>query len=186
MLASFIGDDHSVTCSSPDGMYRERFVEGLSYVEFLQLFCNDWLDADVIHLFAMYFFALMPNSKCSFFNQWEISGDICTKYPDCARQHILKVYSFHSERPFFLAPYVASDHWVLFIICPFKKKGYIIDSIMKSKNKQNYAFSYLIEDALGLQLKWEMIKKYITCKEIDEMVIELSPQLFYFVFLNQT
>ncbi|KAD7479691.1 hypothetical protein E3N88_02827 [Mikania micrantha] len=97
MLAAFIGDDHSVTCSSPDGMYREWYVEGLSYIELLQLFCNDWLDVGVIHLFAI----------CAFFNPREISGDICTKYPDRTRQHILEVYSFHSARPFFIAPYVA-------------------------------------------------------------------------------
>ncbi|KAD4384552.1 hypothetical protein E3N88_24720 [Mikania micrantha] len=30
ILAAFIGDDHSVTCSSPDGMHRKRYVEGLS------------------------------------------------------------------------------------------------------------------------------------------------------------
>ncbi|KAL8229519.1 hypothetical protein R6Q57_014419 [Mikania cordata] len=158
MLAAFVGFEHAITCSMPDGMYPEEYVEGLSYVELLQLFCNDWLDAGIIHLFAMYFFALMPNSKCAFFNPREISGEMCAKYAECTKQHILQVYSFHSERPFFLAPYVASDHWVLFIVCPLKKKRYIIDSIMKSKSKQNYALTFLIEEALGLHLNWEMVK----------------------------
>ncbi|KAL8223403.1 hypothetical protein R6Q57_018878 [Mikania cordata] len=53
MLADYVGDEHAIICNSSDGMYAETYEEGLSYVELLQLFCNDWLDVTIIHFFAM-------------------------------------------------------------------------------------------------------------------------------------
>ncbi|KAL8210982.1 hypothetical protein R6Q57_005419 [Mikania cordata] len=53
MLEDYVGDEHAIICNSPDGMYAETYEEGLSYVELLQLLCNDWLDVTIIHLFAM-------------------------------------------------------------------------------------------------------------------------------------
>ncbi|KAL8200398.1 hypothetical protein R6Q57_011737 [Mikania cordata] len=171
------------------------------------LFSNYWLDVTIIHLFAMSFFG-MTNSKSAIFNPNEISGDKCVKSPDRVKQHLLNVYSFHSERTFFLAPYIAR---------------YIVDSINKHKSNQNYAFTYLIEEAFGVKLKWEVVKcaqqrktwecgfcvvkhmyeflnlyqhdfpktiwnesKYITSKEIDGMIINLAPQFFKHVFANRT
>ncbi|KAL8260231.1 hypothetical protein R6Q59_028184 [Mikania micrantha] len=195
-------------------MYAETYEEGLSYVELLQLFCNDWLDVTIIHLFAMSFFG-MTNSKCAIFNPHEISGDICVKTPDRVKQQLLDVYSFHSQRTFFLAPYIASGHWVLLIVHPLKQKGYIVDSINKHKSNQNYAFTYLIEEAFGLNLKWEVVKcvqqrntwecgfcvininmifrksiwnekKCITTKDIDELIINLPPRFFKHLFSNRT
>ncbi|KAL8255411.1 hypothetical protein R6Q59_033632 [Mikania micrantha] len=126
MLEDCVGNEHAITCSSPNGMCPVTYEEDFSYVELLRLFCNDWLDATIIHLFAMYF-SKLPNSKCAFFNPQEISGDICIKAPDCTKQHLLELYSLHR---------------------------YIVYSI----NKQNYAFTYAIEEAFGLHLDWEMVK----------------------------
>ncbi|KAL8210983.1 hypothetical protein R6Q57_005420 [Mikania cordata] len=138
----------------------------------------------------MVFFGL-PNSKSVIFNPNEISGDKCVKSPDRVKEHLLDVYSFHSEKTFFLAPYIASGHWVLFIVHLLKQKGYIVDSINKHKSYQNYAFTYLVEEAFGIKLKWEVVKiwnenKYITSKEIDGMIINLAPQFFQHVFANRT
>ncbi|KAL8225834.1 hypothetical protein R6Q57_018391 [Mikania cordata] len=157
MLADYVGDEHVIICNSPDGMYAETYEEGLSYVELLQLFCNDWLDITIIHLFAMSFFGL-PNSKSAIFNPNEISGDKCVKSPDRVKEHLLDVYSFHSEKTFFLASYIASGHWVLFIVHPLKQHGYIVDSINKHKSNQNYAFTYLVEEAFVIKFKWEVVK----------------------------
>ncbi|KAL8223627.1 hypothetical protein R6Q57_019102, partial [Mikania cordata] len=41
------------------------------------------------------------------------------------------------------------DHWSL---------GAIDNSINKHKSNQNYAFTYLIEEAFGIKLKWEVVK----------------------------
>ncbi|KAL8214530.1 hypothetical protein R6Q57_003979, partial [Mikania cordata] len=106
---------------------------------------------------GMSFFGL-PNSKSAIFNPNEISGDKCVKSPDRVKEHLLDVYSFHSEKTFFLAPYIASGHWVLYIVHPLKQKGYIVDSINKHKSNQNYAFTYLVEEAFGIKLKWEVVK----------------------------
>ncbi|KAL8200268.1 hypothetical protein R6Q57_011607 [Mikania cordata] len=171
MLTDYVGDEHAIICNSPDVMYAETYEEGLSYVELLQLFCNDWLEVTIIHLFAMSFFGV-PNSKSAIFNPNEISGDKCVKSPDRVKEHLLDVYSFHSEKTFFLAPYIASGHWVLFIVHPLKQKGYIIDSINKHKSNQNYAFTYLVEEAFGIKLKWEVVKKSL--KESERLEKEIA------------
>ncbi|KAL8210937.1 hypothetical protein R6Q57_005374 [Mikania cordata] len=59
MLADYVGDEHAIICNSPDGMYAETYEECLSYVELLQLFCNDWLDVTIIHLFAIKMWIIM-------------------------------------------------------------------------------------------------------------------------------
>ncbi|KAL8229618.1 hypothetical protein R6Q57_014518 [Mikania cordata] len=69
--------------------------------------------------------------KFKIFNPNEISGDKCVKSPDRVKQHLLDVYSFHR---------------------------YIVDSINKHKSNQNYTFTYLIEEAFGMKLKWEVVK----------------------------
>ncbi|KAD4385871.1 hypothetical protein E3N88_26040 [Mikania micrantha] len=53
MLSAYVGDEHAITCSTPNRMYSVKYVKGLSYVELLQLFCNDCLDDGIIHLFAI-------------------------------------------------------------------------------------------------------------------------------------
>ncbi|KAL8192549.1 hypothetical protein R6Q57_027734 [Mikania cordata] len=54
LLSKHMGDENAIISSSPKGMYRETYVEGLSYMELLQLFSmNVCLDISVIHLFAM-------------------------------------------------------------------------------------------------------------------------------------
>ncbi|KAL8225839.1 hypothetical protein R6Q57_018396 [Mikania cordata] len=152
-----MGDENAIISSSPKVMYRETYVEGLLYLELLQLLSvNVCLDISVIHLFAMYFYEL-SNSNCAFFNPNDIYGDICIKNRSRTKQHIIDVYTFHCGKNFFLAPYYASGHWILFIISPLNKKGYIVDSINKNKSQANYAISFIIEEVFGARIDWEMI-----------------------------
>ncbi|KAL8248993.1 hypothetical protein R6Q59_005861 [Mikania micrantha] len=122
VLSTYVGDEYAITYSSPNGMYDKTYVQGLSYGELLHLFCNEWLDISVVHLFTMYFYEL-SNFKCAFFNPHDITGDVCIKNPNHAKDHILEMYSFHSDKTFFVAPYIASGHWLLFIIYPLKQQG---------------------------------------------------------------
>ncbi|KAL8254249.1 hypothetical protein R6Q59_032470 [Mikania micrantha] len=205
VLSTYVGDEYAITYSSPNGMYDKTYVQGVSYGELLHLFCNEWLDISVVHLFTMYFYEL-SNSKCAFLNPHDIAGDVCIKNPNRAKDHILEI-----------------GHWLVFIIYPLKRQGYIIDSINNHKGKENYAFSFIVEDALGVKLNWELVKckqqrstwecgfcvikhmhefvtiyqhnfpeniwnemKFFTQKDIDQMILQLVPQVVDNLFPNKT
>ncbi|KAL8249304.1 hypothetical protein R6Q59_006172 [Mikania micrantha] len=188
VLSTYVGDEYAITYSSPNGMYDKTYDQGVSYGELLHLFCNEWLDISVVHLFTMYFYEL-SNSKCAFLNPHDIAGDVCIKNPNHAKDHILEMYLFHGDKTFFVAPYIASGHWLVFIIYPLKRQGYIIDSINNHKGKENYAFSFIVEEALSVKLNWELVKiwnemKFFTQKDIDQMILQLVPQVVDNLFPN--
>ncbi|KAM0036970.1 hypothetical protein Hdeb2414_s0014g00432641 [Helianthus debilis subsp. tardiflorus] len=106
VLSVQVGTNHSIEISSPDGMYLEKVVESIPYSELLQVFLNDWLDISVLHWFAMYFFE-SSNSGCAFFNPHMIKEDACIKNRGGVIEHIQEVFSFHVDKTFYLAPYIA-------------------------------------------------------------------------------
>ncbi|MFS7998915.1 hypothetical protein Hanom_Chr12g01159681 [Helianthus anomalus] len=57
------------------------------------------------------------------------------------------MFTFHTRKTFFLAPYLA--------------KGYIIDSINREKGQHSYLLTSIIDEAFGFLFLWEMVK----CKQ---------------------
>ncbi|KAM0029529.1 putative papain-like cysteine peptidase superfamily [Helianthus debilis subsp. tardiflorus] len=137
-----------------------QVVESIPYSELLQVFLNDWLDISVLHWFAMYFFE-SSNSGCAFFNPHMIKEDACIKNRGGIIEHIQEVFSFHVDKTFYLAPYIASEHWSLIIICPTTEMGYIIDSVRGKKKESDYLLTSTINDAFDMPFNWEMVK----CKQ---------------------
>ncbi|MFS7936085.1 putative papain-like cysteine peptidase superfamily [Helianthus anomalus] len=156
LLSRCVGDNHSILISSPARMYPQTVQDSIPYVELLQLFSNDWLDISVIHWFAMYFYET-HNSQCAFFNPHHIKGDSCTKNPEGVQEHIIDMFMFHTDKTFFLAPYLANDHWTLIVICPSTKRGYIIDSISREKDQHSYLLTSVIDEAFGFPFLWDMV-----------------------------
>ncbi|KAJ0802972.1 hypothetical protein HanPI659440_Chr03g0134851 [Helianthus annuus] len=106
LLSRCVGDNHSIQISSPTRMYPQTVRDSIPYVELLQLFSNDWLDITVIHWFAMYFYET-HNSHCAFFNPHHIKGDSCMKNSEGVQEHIIDMFTFHIDKTFFVAPYLA-------------------------------------------------------------------------------
>ncbi|KAI7747188.1 hypothetical protein M8C21_031893, partial [Ambrosia artemisiifolia] len=152
-----VGDNHSIELSSPAMMYPYTVRDSIPYVELLQLFSNDWLDITVIHGFAMYFYE-SHNSRCAFFNPHHIKGDSCTKDSEGVQAYIIDMLTFHTDKTFFVAPYLANNHWTLIIICPSTERGYIIDSIRREKDQHDYLLTSVIEEAFGFPFIWDMVK----------------------------
>ncbi|KAJ0893811.1 putative Ulp1 protease family catalytic domain, papain-like cysteine peptidase superfamily [Helianthus annuus] len=218
LLSRCVGDNHSIQISSPARMYPQTVQDSIPYVELLQLFSNDWLDITVIHWFAMYFYE-SHNSRSAFFNPHHIKGDSCTKNSEGVQEHIIDMFMFHTDKTFFLAPYLADNHWTLIIICPSTERGYIIDSISREKDQHSYLLTSVIDEAFGFPFLWDMVnckqqkngwecgfmviknmyefvntiqhdfpiklwneKGCLPQKEIDKLILELTPQFISRVF----
>ncbi|KAJ0741477.1 hypothetical protein HanOQP8_Chr06g0228521 [Helianthus annuus] len=106
LLSRCVWDNHRIEISSPTMMYPHMVRDIIPYVELLQLFTNDWLDITVIHWFAMYFYE-SHNSLCAFFNLHQIKGESCTKNSEGVQSHIIDMFTFHTDKRFFVAPYLA-------------------------------------------------------------------------------
>ncbi|KAM0007082.1 putative Ulp1 protease family catalytic domain, papain-like cysteine peptidase superfamily [Helianthus debilis subsp. tardiflorus] len=156
-LSRCVGDNHRIDISSPTRMYPHMVRDIIPYVELLQLFTNDWLDMTVIHWFAMYFYE-SHNSRCAFFNPHHIKGESCTKNSEGVQSHIIDMFTFHTDKTFFVAPYLANNHWTLIILCPSTGTGYIIDSINREKDQHSYLLMSIFDEAFGFPFLWEMVK----------------------------
>ncbi|KAJ0795491.1 putative papain-like cysteine peptidase superfamily [Helianthus annuus] len=186
LLSRCVGDNHRIEISSPARMYPHVVRDIIPYVELLQLFTKDWLDITVIHWFAMYFYE-SHNSRCAFFNPHHIKGESCTKNSEGVQSHIIDMFTFHVDKTFLVAPYLANNHWTLIIICPSTKRGYIIDSINREKDQHSYLLTSIIDEAFGFPFLWEMVKLwnekgFLPQKEIDKLILDLTPQFISRVF----
>ncbi|MFS7957218.1 putative Ulp1 protease family catalytic domain, papain-like cysteine peptidase superfamily [Helianthus anomalus] len=158
-LEKHVGNYHlnpvPIEFSIPDGMYPYILKDFIEIEALLQVFANGWVDITIIHWFAAY-------NPCTFFGPNSISGEMCQRNPEEVKGHILGVYELHMDKPYFLAPYLANDHWSLFIISPARKEVFILDSLKGNKDKNSYLLSKVIEDVFkGTKFTWSMVE----CKQ---------------------
>ncbi|KAF5786369.1 hypothetical protein HanXRQr2_Chr10g0440111 [Helianthus annuus] len=52
--------------------------------------------------------------------------------------------------------YFCSKHWLLIIVYPGFKFGYIVDSINEGKTHKNYMLVKIIEEVFKINFKWHM------------------------------
>ncbi|GJZ93181.1 ulp1 protease family, C-terminal catalytic domain-containing protein [Tanacetum coccineum] len=59
----------------------------------------------------------------------------------------------------FIHWWTIDSHWVLMVLCPNSRKGYIVDSYeYEKKNENNYYFPAIVESALDTKFDWTMVK----------------------------
>ncbi|PWA78588.1 hypothetical protein CTI12_AA212630 [Artemisia annua] len=128
----------------------ESFQISVSPVDLMLLFTNGCLNSSIITLFATFDGLLVKN-------------------------YLLQAMDPSQHKLFYLAPYVESKHWNLFIIVPQQNTGFILDSDMEGKNEESYEFTNVVQKALG-NMKWNLVempwndKKPFTTKELDDIV----------------
>ncbi|MFS8009920.1 hypothetical protein Hanom_Chr14g01290971 [Helianthus anomalus] len=61
---------------------------------------------DIIPYVELYFYE-SHNSLCAFFNPHHIKGESCTKNSEGVQSHIIDMFTFHTDKTFFVAPYLA-------------------------------------------------------------------------------
>ncbi|MFS7959674.1 putative Ulp1 protease family catalytic domain, papain-like cysteine peptidase superfamily [Helianthus anomalus] len=96
----------------------------------------------------------------AYFNTQYITGKECEKNLASVKEHLVEVYKLHKDKKYFLAPFFYGGHWVLFIVSPSDRKGWILDSvsIRAEKNKNHYPLTKAIETTFGSQFTWKMAK----------------------------
>nr|KAJ0218725.1 hypothetical protein LSAT_V11C300155140 [Lactuca sativa] len=147
------GDRHDIDIFSPQEMYPNMVKLGIPLTEVLQLFLRGWLDVSVLHWFVM-----SPNSKCAFFDPDCIKELNCLLKETTVIEHIKEICSFHVNKTYFLAPYLQSEHWVLFILCPNSTSSYILDSLNGEKTKDDYLLPSIIDKIFPNTFKWIMVQ----------------------------
>ncbi|MFS7963040.1 putative papain-like cysteine peptidase superfamily [Helianthus anomalus] len=155
LLSRCVGDNHSIQISSSARMYLQMVQDSIPYVEY---------------------FYESHNSRSAFFNPHHIKGDLCMKNSEGVQEHIIDMFMFHTDKTFFLAPYLADNHWTLIIICPSTKRGYIIDSISREKDQHSYLLTSVSDEAFGFPFLWDMVnlwneKGCLPQKEIDKLIL---------------
>ncbi|MFS7911924.1 putative Ulp1 protease family catalytic domain, papain-like cysteine peptidase superfamily [Helianthus anomalus] len=87
---------------------------------------------------------------------------MCQRNPEEVKGHTLGVYELHMDKQYFLTPYLANDHWSLFIISPTKNEVFSLDSLKGNKEKNSYLLSEVIEDVFKrTKFTWSMVE----CKQ---------------------
>ncbi|KAL8267871.1 hypothetical protein R6Q59_001669 [Mikania micrantha] len=110
-LQNHIGDDwatqlHYLTIF---GMFPTEHSSVLEPEALLQLFVNEWVDLTIVFFFTSYFYEASsekPN-PCAFLNTNTIAGDWLKSHRAEAEEHISSLYSYHSDKEYFLASYLA-------------------------------------------------------------------------------
>ncbi|GJY14938.1 ulp1 protease family, C-terminal catalytic domain-containing protein [Tanacetum coccineum] len=158
-------DDQILVMSHP-GMYVERFFEYVEYSSLLAWMTNSWLDGTLIHWWAIYLYGCAErrfpgHNKCAILNPSLVHWRMCRENNGApAMNHIQQTFAAHKDKTIFIAPYLQDSHWVLFIICPLTKTGYILDSSNRNMRKtpRLYKLTSIVERTCKMQINWTMVK----------------------------
>nr|GEU97639.1 ulp1 protease family, C-terminal catalytic domain-containing protein [Tanacetum cinerariifolium] len=169
-------------------MYRKTFYESVEYESLLGWMTNDWIDGTILHWWCMHLFEMVSKKEfntCVFFNPTIIQGRVCDQESNFAIKHILATVEAHKEKEIFLAPYLQDSHWVLFLIFPNTRTGYIFDSYKRDKKKTSNGFylSNTVERAFDNSFKWTMLELHDSTRalrkdELDGWTIHAGSKFF--------
>ncbi|GKB14914.1 ulp1 protease family, C-terminal catalytic domain-containing protein [Tanacetum coccineum] len=117
----------------------------------LLLFTNGWLNSSIITLFATSIHKILQqvktqSNKCGFLNPYTIQDSVCMFDSLVVKNYLLQAMDSSHHKLFYLAPYVESKHWNLFIIVPQQNTGFILDSDMEGKNEESYKFTNVVQE----------------------------------------
>ncbi|KAJ0876878.1 putative Ulp1 protease family catalytic domain, papain-like cysteine peptidase superfamily [Helianthus annuus] len=129
---------------------------------------------------------LKKATQVAYFNTQRITGKECEENLPSVKEHLVEVYKLHEGNKYFLAPFLYSRHWVLFIVSPSERKGWILDStyLRGKKNKSHYSLTNAIETSFGGRFTWKMVK----CKQQEgswECGFLVVRNMFEFVISRQ-
>ncbi|KAL8206337.1 hypothetical protein R6Q57_009888 [Mikania cordata] len=114
-LQNNIGNDWATQLhhSTTFGMFPTEHSSILEPEALLQLFVNEWVDLTIVFFFTSYFYEASsekPNIR-AFLNTNTIACDWLKSHHAKAEEHISSLYSYHSDKEYFFAPYLAKTTW---------------------------------------------------------------------------
>ncbi|GJV65988.1 RNA-directed DNA polymerase, eukaryota [Tanacetum coccineum] len=153
----------NISIVAPLEMYDGPWREWIEYEAILDLHIEGKIDITFIHWWTMHLYSKakrLPDNKCTFLNPHLITSSQCRSKENEVIEHIMDTKRLNPGKDIYMAPYMQGDsHWVLMVLCPNSRKGYIVDSYeYEKKNENNYYFPAIVESALDTKFDWTMVK----------------------------
>ncbi|GJW19074.1 ulp1 protease family, C-terminal catalytic domain-containing protein [Tanacetum coccineum] len=164
---------------APHEMYFKDWEEWIEYEAILDLHINAKVDISFIHWWAMQLHSVvkgLSENRCVFLNPHVIQSSECLRNGKQVMDHIIDTKRLNPGKELYLAPYLQGGdggHWLLFVVCPNLRRGYIVDSSKKENNETSYYFPEMVERAFEIKFDWTMVKiwddtRHLTPLEIDQ------------------
>ncbi|KAI3510158.1 hypothetical protein L1887_25689 [Cichorium endivia] len=150
--------DDAIFVEAEPGILGAQKIETYIYPEeVLRLLNKQWLDSSIITWFQIMLHSMVETrggnkvNKCAFISANEIQATICESNGGGVVSYIVDTMRFHNDKEFFVAPYWQGLHWMLLVICPNQRTGYILDSIKNPDLKPvgSYMVVKYIEEAVA-------------------------------------
>ncbi|GJQ95272.1 retrotransposon protein, putative, ty1-copia subclass [Tanacetum coccineum] len=153
----------NISIVAPLEMYGGPWREWIEYEAILDLHIEAKIDITFIHWWTMHLYSKakrLPDNKCTFLNPHLITSSQCRSKENEVIEHIMDTKRLNPGKDIYMAPYMQGDsHWVLMVLCPNSRKGYIVDSYeYEKKNENSYYFPAIVESALDTKFDWTMVK----------------------------
>ncbi|GKB60885.1 ulp1 protease family, C-terminal catalytic domain-containing protein [Tanacetum coccineum] len=158
-----------VSVVPPHEMYDKPREEWIEYEAILDLHINAKVDITFVHWWAMCLYSMakkLGDNKCAFLNPHLITSSECRKNDKDVIEHIMITKRLNPGKEIYMAPYMQADaHWVLIVLCPNSRKGYILDLYKyEEKNENSYYFLGIVERAFDTIFDWMMVKVGWDCR----------------------
>ncbi|GKB25451.1 ulp1 protease family, C-terminal catalytic domain-containing protein [Tanacetum coccineum] len=151
----------NISIVAPLEMYDGPWREWIEYEAILDLHIEGKIDITFIHWWTMHLYSKakrLPDNKCTFLNPHLITSSQCRSKENEVIEHIMDTKRLNPGKDIYMAPYMQGDsHWVLMVLCPNSRKGYIVDSYEYEKKNEN--------SALDTKFDWTMVKVFIQSED---------------------
>nr|GEY72425.1 ulp1 protease family, C-terminal catalytic domain-containing protein [Tanacetum cinerariifolium] len=145
---------NNILIVAPLEMYGGPWRECIEYEAILDLHIEGKIDITFIHWWMMHLYSKakrLHDNKCTFLNPHLITSSQCRSKENEVIEHIMDTKSLNPRKDIYMAPYMqGNSHWVLMLLCPNSRKGYIVDSYeYEKKNKNSYYFPAIVESVFN-------------------------------------
>ncbi|KAJ9536260.1 hypothetical protein OSB04_un000560 [Centaurea solstitialis] len=169
----------------------------IGYDDLKDLMTNGWLDQNIITWFLADLHMIISRNtrnNCVFLAPGTLN-DVEIDWSDVfVKDSILAAMKHHTEKEYFLAPYLQGGHYSLLVIRPKRRLVYVLDSIMGEKTAETYMIKNVLDRAIteynrdigscqvnmSAQITWKLQKdtwtttKPFTITQIEEMACNIA------------
>ncbi|PWA86099.1 ulp1 protease family, C-terminal catalytic domain-containing protein [Artemisia annua] len=154
--------NRNIPIDAPHNMYVKPWGEWIEYEAVLDIHIEAKVDITFIHWWAMHLHSIvngLHHNRCVFLNPHLIVSSECLSNSEQVVDHIISTKGKNPGKDIYVAPYLqGGSHWLLFVVCPNLRRGYIVDSSKRDNTEENYYFPKIVERAFEIKFDWTMAK----------------------------
>ncbi|PWA72519.1 ulp1 protease family, C-terminal catalytic domain-containing protein [Artemisia annua] len=149
--------NRNIPIDAPHNMYVKPWGEWIEYEAVLDIHIEAKVDITFIHWWAI----------CVFLNPHLIVSGECLSNSEQVVDHIISTKGNNPGKDIYVATYLqGGSHWLLFVVCPNLRRGYIVDSSKRDNTEKNYYSPKIVESyslafqyrAFEIKFDWTMAK----------------------------